>query len=95
MNDIFEADSPLTVRWPKAGFSQHHLLTIPERVPKITVADPAIVSVTPHSPTELLIYGKQPGRANLVVSTEDGQVICFQINVLGPTSVVVVKKAKG
>ena len=71
------------------------LLTIPERVPKITVADPAIVSVTPLSPTELLIYGKQPGRANLVVSTEDGQVICFQINVLGPTSVVVVKKAKG
>lgn len=29
------------------------------------------------------------------VKTEDGQVICFQINVLGPTSVVVVKKAKG
>ena len=75
------------------GDGQYHLLTMSERIPKIDVMDPAIANVDPLSPTELLIRGSQPGVTNMVVSTEDGKVTSFQINVLGPTSVVV-KKAK-
>jgi len=75
------------------GDGQYHLLTMSERIPKIDVMDPAIANVDPLSPTELLIRGSQPGVTNMVVSAEDGKVTSFQINVLGPTSVVV-KKAR-
>jgi pilus assembly protein CpaC len=49
------------------------VISLPARIFRISVADPAIVDVLVVSPTQILINGKSPGVTSLVIWDETGQ----------------------
>lgn len=53
------------------------VISSPSRITRISVADPAIVDALAVSPTQVLINGKAPGVASLVIWDETGQTQTF------------------
>ncbi len=53
------------------------VISSPSRITRISVADPAIVDALAVSPTQVLINGKGPGVASLVIWDESGQTQTF------------------
>jgi pilus assembly protein CpaC len=53
------------------------VISSPTRITRISVADPAIVDALAVSPTQVLINGKSPGVASLVIWDETGQTQTF------------------
>ena len=53
------------------------VISSPSRITRISVADPAVVDALAVSPTQVLINGKGPGVASLVIWDESGQTQTF------------------
>src|SRR5271165_3792741 len=84
--EVFAAQAPGAAPQPAPGPSAEalHLLvgrslviSSPSRIFRISVADPAIVDALAVSPTQILINGKAPGVASLVIWDETGQSQTF------------------
>ena len=57
------------------------VMTSQARIFRVSVADPTIVDALVVSPTQILINGKSPGVASLVIWDETGQSQTFDVNV--------------
>jgi pilus assembly protein CpaC len=55
------------------------VITSPARIQRVAVADPAVVDALVVSPTQILINGKAPGAASLVIWDETGQIQTFDV----------------
>ncbi len=65
------------------------VITSPNRIKRVSLADPAIAEAVEVSPTQLIINGKAPGGVSLILWDESGQSQSFEvlvdIDVLGLT----------
>ncbi len=65
------------------------VITSPNRIKRVSLADPAIAEAVVVSPTQLVINGKAPGGVSLILWDESGQSQSFEvlvdIDVLGLT----------
>jgi pilus assembly protein CpaC len=57
------------------------VMTSPVRIKRVSVADPAVVDALAVNPSQLLLNGKAPGAASLVVWDETGQTQTFDVYV--------------
>ncbi|MGA3166028.1 MAG: type II and III secretion system protein family protein [Terriglobia bacterium] len=55
------------------------VITSPARIQRVSVADPAVLDALVVSPTQILINGKAPGAASLVIWDETGQSQTFDV----------------
>jgi len=55
------------------------VITSQARIQRISVADPAVVGTVVVSPTQILVNGKAPGAASLVIWDETGQSQTFDV----------------
>jgi len=55
------------------------VITSPVRIQRVSVADPAVLDALVVSPTQILINGKAPGAASLVIWDETGQSQTYDV----------------
>src|SRR5579862_2915602 len=57
------------------------VITSPNRIRRVSLADPTIAEAVVVSPTEVLVNGKAPGGVSLIIWDEAGQSQAFEVSV--------------